>query len=110
MTDLASAPVKVKWDPKLLRLERITPGALLVQDGNVSPPTLDIRNDSGEASVDINRASGAAGVNGSGPLIQFTFVAVGKGSGTISVSDVNLRNSKQQPVSVIPPSAPVTVQ
>src|SRR3984885_15397696 len=43
MTDLASVPVKVRWDPKVLRLEMITPGALLTQGGKIVAPSLDIR-------------------------------------------------------------------
>jgi general secretion pathway protein D len=110
VTDLAVVPVKLHWDPKILRLNQATAAALLTKDGNVNPPTLDIRNDSGEATIEISRAVGAAGVNGSGPLLQFTFVAVGKGSTTVTTTDVNLRNSKKEPVVATAPSAVVNVQ
>ena len=52
MTDLATVPVKVRWDPKVLRLEMISPGALLTQDGKIMAPSLDIRNDTGDASIE----------------------------------------------------------
>ncbi len=111
VTDLAVVPIKLRWDPKILRLNQATAAALLTKDGNVNPPTLDIRNDSGEATIEITRSPGAAGVNGSGPLMQLTFVAVGKGSTSIAVSDVNLRNSKKEAVVVsTAPSAAVNVQ
>jgi len=110
VADLAVVPVKLQWDPKILRLNQATPAALITKDGNVNPPTLDIRNDSGEATVEISRVSGATGVNGSGPLLQFTFVAVGKGSTSIKVTEVNLRNSKKEPVAATTPSAVVNVQ
>jgi hypothetical protein len=42
--------------------------------------------------------------------MQFAFTAIGKGSGAITVSEVNLRDSKQQPIAVAAPSVPVTVQ
>jgi hypothetical protein len=42
--------------------------------------------------------------------MQFTFMAVGKGSTSITVTDVNLRNSKQEPVSAVAPAAVVNVQ
>ena len=108
--DLAVVPLKIKWDPKILRLNQVTPAALLTQDGNVNPPTLDIRNDSGEATIEMSRVTGTPGVNGSGALMQFTFMAVGKGSTSITVTDVNLRNSKQEPVSAVAPAAVVNVQ
>ncbi|MBV9771214.1 MAG: hypothetical protein JOZ32_16710 [Bryobacterales bacterium] len=63
MADLANVPVKVQWDPKVLRLEMISPGALLTQDGKIRAPSLDIRNDTGNASIEVNRIAGSAGVN-----------------------------------------------
>src|ERR1700733_14212528 len=100
MFDLASVPVRVRWDPKVLRLEMITPGALLTEDGKVIAPSLDIRNDTGDASIDVNRIAGAEGVNGTGPLLQFTFTAVGKGNTTISVTEAPLKNSSRQTIPV----------
>jgi general secretion pathway protein D len=110
MVDLASVPVKVRWDPKVLRLEMISPGALLAQDGKIVAPSLDIRNDTGDASIEVNRVAGAAGVNGTGPLLQLTFTAVGKGTTTVSVTEAPLKNSGQQPIAVTAPSVSVTVQ
>jgi general secretion pathway protein D len=110
MTDLASVPVKVRWDPKVLRLEMIAAGALLIQDGRITAPSLDIRNDTGDASIDVNRVAGAGGVNGTGPLLQLTFTAVGKGTTTVSVTEAALKNSAQQPIVVQTPSVSVTVQ
>ncbi len=49
--------MKVRWDPKVLRLEMISPGALLTQDGKIIAPSLDIRNDTGDASIDVNRVA-----------------------------------------------------
>jgi general secretion pathway protein D len=110
MSDLASVPVKVRWDPKVLRLEMISPGALLMQDGKIVAPSLDIRNDTGDASIDVSRVAGAGGVNGTGPLLQLTFTAVGKGTTTVKVTEAPLRNSNQQPIAVQPPSVSVVIQ
>ena len=109
--DLVAAPLHLKWDPKLLRLNQVTPGAL-IGDGSpqVNPPTIDIRNDTGEASITLSRVAGAVGVNGTGPLISLSFTAVGKGTGTITVSDTSFKNSKQEAISMTGPSLPVTIQ
>jgi Flp pilus assembly secretin CpaC len=82
----------------------------IVRRPDINQPTLDIRNDSGEASIEMSRVKGVPGVNGSGPLMQFTFVAVGKGSAGITVTDVNLKNSKQETVTAKAPSVMVNVQ
>jgi hypothetical protein len=110
VTDLAAAPVKIKWDPKILRLNQAAPGTLLGQGGSVNAPTLDIRNDSGEATIDMSRLAASGGVSGSGPIMQLTFMAIGKGSTTVAVTEVNLKNSKQQPIAVAAPAVNVTVQ
>lgn len=110
MADLASVPVKVRWDPKVLRLEMISPGALLTEDGKIVAPSLDIRNDTGDASIEVSRVAGAAGVSGSGPLLQLTFTAVGKGTGNVTVTEAGLKNSKQQAITVQPPTVTVEVQ
>jgi general secretion pathway protein D len=110
LTDLAAAPVKIKWDPKILRLNQAAPGSLLGQGASVNTPTLDIRNDAGEASIDMSRRAGAGGVSGSGPILQLTFMAIGQGSTTITVTEASLKDSKQQPITVAAPSVTVTVQ
>jgi general secretion pathway protein D len=110
LTDVASVPVKVRWDPKILRLEMIAPGALLIGDGKIIKPSLDIRNDTGDASIDVNRVAGAGGVSGNGPLLQYTFTAVGKGTTTVSITQAELKNSVQQPIAVTSPQVSVTVQ
>jgi general secretion pathway protein D len=110
MTDLGSAPVKIKWDPKILRLNQAAPGTLLGQAGSVNAPTLDIRNDAGEATIEMSRRPGSGGVSGSGSILQLTFMAIGKGSTTITVTEATLKDSKQQPITVAAPSVSVTVQ
>ena len=109
-TDLFSAPVRLKWDPKVLRLNEVKTGSLFSQDGFAAGPTVDIRNDAGEATVGIARTAGAAGVNGSGALLELSFVAVGKGTAKVEVTEANLQNSKTEPIRVSPVSVPVVVQ
>jgi general secretion pathway protein D len=107
--DLFSAsPIVLKWDPKILRLERIAQGDFLKQDGQ-NPPIFDIRNDAGEAVIHVARTPGSSGVNGSGTLAQLTFTAIGKGTGTVSATRAVLKNSKQQPIAAALSTAAVTV-
>jgi hypothetical protein len=49
-------------------------------------------------------------VNGNGPLLQYTFTAVGKGTTTVSITQAELKNSVQQPIAVTSPQVSVTVQ
>ena len=109
-TDLFAAPVKIKWDPKSLRLEQAAPGPLLTADGQKVNAPLDIRNDAGEATVNLTRLPGAPGVNGNGSLLVYTFTAIGKGPGTITVSESGLTNSKKEALTVAPAELPFSVE
>jgi general secretion pathway protein D len=110
LTDVSGMPVKLKWDPKILKLNSATAGTFLARDGSVNQPTVDIRNDAGEASIEMTRAAGLAGVSGSGPLMQFTFVAVAKGTTAVTASDAILKNSKGESLTVAAPTVNVVVQ
>jgi len=108
--DLVSSPMHLKFDPKVLRLTSVRQGTLLTGDGqkiNFSENTL---NDTGEASIVLNRLPGSGGVSGSGALVSLTFQAVAKGTTTVSIPEISLRNSQQQPLNALPPTLTVTVQ
>jgi general secretion pathway protein D len=110
IADLAIVRVKLQWDPMVLRLETISPGPLLTEEGTVVVPSVDIRNDTGDATIDVNRATGVGKVNGTDPLLQLTFTAMAKGTTTVAVTEASLKTSKQQPIAVQPPSVAVTTR
>ena len=60
----------------------------------VLPPSKNIMNDTGEASVTIGRTPGSGGVSGSGVLMSFIFQAVGKGTTSVTFTEFALRDSK----------------
>ncbi len=103
-------PVRIKYDPGLLRLTDITQGELLSRDSQKTTFAKDIRNDTGEASFDLSRLPGAPGVNGSGALATLTFTALAKGQATVSITESGLKNTQLQPIMVQPASVQVSVQ
>jgi general secretion pathway protein D len=110
-TDASSVtPLRVTWDPAILRLNDIAPGELLSRDGGRVTSVKDIRNDAGLASLTISRAAGSAGVNGSGALATLTFVALMPGSGRITVSEIGLLDTQNRAANVALSAVPVTVQ
>ena len=111
MADLfGAAPIRIKYDPKVLRLNDIASGDLLGRDGQTVTVAKDIRNDSGEATLTLSRLPGTAGVSGSGALATFSFVAVGKGSANLLVTEFGLRNSQNSPIVIAPPAVKIEVQ
>ena len=108
--DLFGAPMRIKWDPKVLRLSEVSKGTLFAGNDKQNVFTRNIRNEAGEATIELSRAAGAPSINGSGSLVTLVFQAVGKGATAVSVIDLNLKNSQNQPVQAAAPAASVTVE
>jgi general secretion pathway protein D len=108
--DLFSAPMKVKYDPKKLKLATATAGAFLSGDGQRVNFTFQDAPAAGEVSVILNRLPGVPGLNGSGALLSLTFQALAAGQTTVTVLDSSLKNSKLQPVPAQTPGVPVEIR
>jgi general secretion pathway protein D len=110
VSDLYSALVRVKFDPRALKLIDVQRGSLTAMDGQQPLFTRNIQSDAGEVSINITRLPGTAGVSGSGALATLTFQAVRPGATEIACVDLSLRNSQQQPVAAALPKLAVTIQ
>ncbi len=109
-TDLFSAPLRLKFDPKVLRLNEVTRGPFLGGDGQNVIFTRNIQNDTGEVSFNLSRLPGSGGLSGGGALVTLVFQAAGAGAAKLSVTDAPLRNSQMQPIATAPPEITVTVK
>lgn len=108
--DLFSAsPMRVKYDASILRLNDAAPGEMFTRDGVRITSVKDIRNEVGEATLTVARAPGSPGVSGSGAVMMLNFTAVGKGAGTVSLPEFNLKNSQLQPLPASPAELAVKV-
>jgi general secretion pathway protein D len=109
-TDLYSASMRVKYDPKALKLVGVERGGLLAMDGQQPLFTRNIQSESGEASIHITRLPGAGGVSGAGALATFTFQAIAPGATEITFAELSARTSQQQPLAYAPPKLAVAIQ
>jgi general secretion pathway protein D len=110
VSDLYSALMRVKFDPRALKLIGVERGSLTAMDGQQPLFTRNIQSDAGEVSINITRLPGTGGVSGSGALATLTFQAAGRGATEIACLDLSLRDSQQQPVPAAPPKLAVTIQ
>ncbi len=106
----AISPLRVKWDPAVLRLTDIMPGELLSRDGGAVSSIKDVRNEAGEATLNLTRSVAGAGISGTGPVAFLNFVAVAPGNGSVTVTEMGLKNSQAQAVPVALGSVSVAVQ
>ena len=109
-SDLFAVPMKLKFDPKILRLSSVKEGNLMGGDGQKINFTENTLNDTGDATVVLNRLPGTGGISGSGALVNLTFQAVGRGTSTVTVSDLTLVNSTSNPIVAASPLLSVVVQ
>ncbi len=110
MKDLFAAPFRLKFDPQLLRLNEVKAGGLLSGDGRQIIFTRNILNDTGDATVNLNRTPGSGGINGSGTLASFTFQAVARGKAAVTFSQLDLRDSQLQIIAAQPPQSSVNIK
>jgi general secretion pathway protein D len=108
--DLFAAPMKLSYDGKVLKLIDVKRGAFLAQDGQQVTFEKTILDDPGGAVVALNRVAGAGGVSGSGTLVSLLFQAVGRGTTSVTFSDLTLRDGKLQSIVVTPAPVSVTVK
>jgi hypothetical protein len=106
----SAAPLRITWDPKVLRLSDMAPGELLSRNGGRVTSVKDIRNDTGRADLTITRAGGSGGVSGTGTLATLTFVGLASGSDRITVTEVNLHDPQNGTPAVAVSSVPVTIR
>ena len=102
--DLASAPMKIRYDTKLLKLMEVSKGGLLGGADQV------FSRDLSTGAVRLNRLPGSGGVNGSGSLVTLTFMALGKGTAAISLAEVQLENSKREAIPTAKPELSLSIQ
>ncbi len=103
--DLASAPMKIRYDTKLLKLMEVSKGGLLGGADQVN-----FSRDLSTGAVRLNRLPGSGGVNGSGSLVTLTFMALGKGTAAISLAEVQLENSKREAIPTAKPELSLSIQ
>jgi general secretion pathway protein D len=110
VSELFAAPLRIRFDPKVLQLTDARRGVLLSSDGQDVMLSKNIENDRGEASVQVSRFPGSPGVSGSGILLILEFQAAAPGKSAVSVSSEAARNVRLEPVPMEAASAEVVIK
>lgn len=99
--DIASVPVEISYDPKVMQFVSVANGDFLSRDGQTA--VLVHRDDpvTGKLQVTAQRQPGSAGISGDGTVFSLVFAGKAKGDGTIAISVPRARNSRNQPVEAL---------
>ena len=111
VNELFGSPLRISYDPAVLNLAEITRGDFLA-----GPERTDlifsrnIRNQVGQAAVNISRFPGTGGASGRGTLIQLRFTGAAAGQTTVNVVPAGARDANGQPLELQPAQVQVTVR
>lgn len=108
--DLFSAPMRIKYDNKVLKLLEVQRGPFLGSDGQQVTFSDSKAEDAGSAIINMNRVAGAGGISGSGLLLTLKFQAIGPGVSPVRFEEVTLRDARLETIAVTPPAVAVTVK
>ena len=109
--DVASAPMSIEFDPKLLHLNDITLGGLLSSAAQKPVFDKNIQNERGAATVTLNVIPNNPGVTAaSGTLVTLNFQALAAGSGTVTIQSLVVKNSRGSVLHTGSPQLTVTVK
>jgi general secretion pathway protein D len=110
MPELFSAPMRIAYNPAVLRLMDVNKGDFLGKDGQQVVFSETKVPDQGKAIVSINRVPGAGGMSGGGTLLTLRFQAIAAGESPIGFEELTLRDAKLQPIKVAVPTTTIAVQ
>ncbi|MBI1355977.1 MAG: tetratricopeptide repeat protein [Acidobacteria bacterium] len=98
---LFGSPLRIRYNREQLNLVDITKGAFLAgEEATDLIFSRNIRNQVGQAAVNISRFPGTGGADGSGVLVTLTFEALAPGEATVLVTPTGARNADQQIIDV----------
>jgi general secretion pathway protein D len=106
--NVASVPVQLNYDPKMLDLVNVSNGGFLSQDGKAV--ALAHREDENGLRIEASRPPGAGGVSGQGAVITLTFQAKATGQTPLTVTRGGARDPGMQSIPVNGATAAVVVQ
>ena len=107
--DIASIPLQITYDPKVVQFVSVSNGNFLSKDGqNVA---LVHRDDptTGTLQISAQRPPNTPGVSGTGTVFTLVFTAKQKGTGVIAITTPGARNSQNQSLQVTGSQTAVSV-
>ncbi len=97
-TEVSSSPMQITFDSKVVKLNDVGRGDFFSSDGQIPVFTKNIQNDAGAAAINLNRLPGTPGASGSGVIATMIFQAVAKGTSTVTIPNLTVRNAQGQVV------------
>ena len=110
VTDLYSIPLLIHYNPAVVQIEEVLDGRFL--SGGTQEIAIVQRIDAqrGEVVVSATRQPKTPGVSGNGTILGFKIRAIGPGTTTLQVLEVNAHDSQQHQIPLVSGEATIQVQ
>ena len=108
--DLFSIPVLLQYDPAIISIEDVRHGGFLSGGTQEIAIVQRVDKEHGQAIISATRQPNTSGVNGSGTLIGIVVKGLSPGNSTISILQVNARDSQQKAIPLVTSEATVRVE
>jgi general secretion pathway protein D len=110
VTDLFSIPFLVQYNPAVISVEEVQHGGFL-QGGNQEIAIVtNINKEHGQAIISATRQPNTMGVSGTGTIMGIVVKAIAPGTSSLSIVQVNAKDSQQKAIPLVTSEATLQVQ
>ena len=110
VTDLYSIPMMLQYDPAVISIEEVQHGGFLSGGTQEIAIVSQAFKDKGQYIVSATRQPNTPGVNGNGTLLGLVVKAVAPGTTSLSIVQVNAKDSQQKTIPLVTGEANLQVQ
>lgn len=110
VSDLFSVPMMLQYNPAVLSVEEVRHGGFLSGGTQEIAIVQRVDKEHGQAIISATRQPNTPGVSGSGTLLGVVVKAIAPGSSSLSIVQINARDSQQKPIPLVTSEAALRVQ
>ena len=110
VNDLFSIPFLLQYNPAVISVEEVRHGGFLQAGDQAIAIVLQVDKDHGQAIISATRQPNTSGASGAGIIMGIVIKALAPGTSTLSIVQVNARDSQQRPIQLVTGEASVQVK
>ncbi|HUL17023.1 MAG TPA: cohesin domain-containing protein [Terriglobales bacterium] len=110
VNDLFSIPMLLQYSPSVISVDELQHGTFLSGGNQEIALVQQVNQKDGQAIVSATRQPNTPGVSGSGTLLGVVIKALAPGTTTLSIVQVNAKDSQQKPIPLLTGEATIQVQ
>jgi general secretion pathway protein D len=110
VSDLFSVPMMLQYNPAVISIEEVRHGGFLSGGTQEIAIVQRVDKEHGQAIISATRQPNTPGVSGSGTLLGVVVKAIAPGTSTLSVVQINAKDSQQRAIPLVTSEATLRVQ